>query len=231
MATRIIEVSVTRSPKGRTAENGTVRLNILMQACVVVFTKIMDTHDERGETCAPRAGKALAGCRCSAAVRAAAGSLFHRPALLPLLANPAALQAILAAYSPPAGQGAGTPATSSTLVCLVCKKAGKTGKALQHLYRACELLKDKSPEEKGKIIEEAREHFGKSPSRYAPGARARARARAGAGATRPTSAPIRASPPPPSAPRLGSDPETLGGYFVGSACRATWLSLVWPARV
>ena len=59
------------------AENGTVRLNILMQACVVVFTKIMDTHDERGETCAPRAGKALAGCRCSAAVRAAAGSLFH----------------------------------------------------------------------------------------------------------------------------------------------------------
>ena len=179
MATRIIEVSVTRSPKGRTAENGTVRLNILMQACVVVFTKIMDTHDERGETCAPRAGKALAGCRCSAAVRAAAGSLFHRPALLPLLANPAALQAILAAYSPPAGQGAGTPATSSTLVCLVCKKAGKTGKALQHLYRACELLKDKSPEEKGKIIEEAREHFGKSPSRYAPGGKGKSKGKGG----------------------------------------------------
>ena len=96
-----------------------------------------------------------------------------------LLANPAALQAILAAYSPPAGQGAGTPATSSTLVCLVCKKAGKTGKALQHLYRACELLKDKSPEEKGKIIEEAREHFGKSPSRYAPGGKGKSKGKGG----------------------------------------------------
>ena len=58
VALRIIDVSPTRSNKAgkSTAENGTVRLNILMTACSHVFGKM----DERGETCSPRTEKALA---------------------------------------------------------------------------------------------------------------------------------------------------------------------------
>ena len=57
VALRIIEVSPTRSNKeSKSAENGTVRLNILMQACALIFCKM----DERGETCSPRTEKALA---------------------------------------------------------------------------------------------------------------------------------------------------------------------------
>ena len=59
-----------------------------------------------------------------------------------LLAKPEVLRAVLAAYSP--GAPAGGP--SSTLVCLVCKKDGKTGAAVQHMYRQCPLLLNKNPE-------------------------------------------------------------------------------------
>ena len=87
------------------------------------------------------------------------------------------LQAVLAAYSP--GAPAGGP--SPTLVCLVCKKDGKTGAAIQHMYRQCPLLLNKNPEEKGKLIGEARSHYGKAPSRHAPGSKGKYKGKKGEG--------------------------------------------------
>ena len=119
--------------------------------------------DERGEKCSPRPEKALA-----AAPPPPEPPLAPSPAdpLAALLANPGALQAILAAYSSAAGPGGGNPAKrpgSRALPCSTC-----TGRA------SCSRVKS---EEKGKIIGEARAHFGKSPSRHharhAPGGKGR----------------------------------------------------------
>ena len=49
------------------------------------------------------------------------------------------------------------------------------------MYRQCPLLLNKNPEEKGKLIGEARSHYGKAPSRHAPGSKGKYKGKKGEG--------------------------------------------------
>ena len=173
----------------------------------------MGKMDERGETCSSRAGEK--GLAAAAAVRAAPPSdplaaLLSNlsPEGSALLAKPEVLQAVLAAYSP----GASASGPSPTLVCLVCKKAGRTGTAVRHMYRQCPLLQDKNPEEKGKLIGEARSHYGKPPSRHAPGGKGKGKVKGKDGEGRKADP---SKPPPP--PSLPPAPVPLRGFSRRSA--------------